>query len=171
MRFAHSIVIIHGLQGHPYKTWACTKPPSVPILPPPADPKLSIASESSQRNIFRNAVLRLKRPASEKAKSRGERKVDIDQHVDTKSDAPSAVFWPGDLLPEACPNSRILVYGYDTKITKFMTGAANKNSVLSHSKDLLFALGRTRDVDRPLILVAHSLGGIVVKEVSLLFHV
>ncbi|KAK4214328.1 hypothetical protein QBC37DRAFT_461944 [Rhypophila decipiens] len=77
---------------------------------------------------------------------------------------PPCAFWPRDMLPHDCPQSRILVYGYDSKVTKYMKAATNKNSLLSHAKDLLFALSRTRELDRPLILVAHSLGGIVVKE-------
>lgn len=77
---------------------------------------------------------------------------------------PAPIFWPRDLLPRECPNSRIIMYGYDTKVTKHMTGATNKNSIFSHAKDLLHALRRSRKVDRPLIFVAHSLGGIIVKE-------
>src|ERR1700712_490406 len=76
------------------------------------------------------------------------------------------VFWPADLLPEQCPSARILMYGYDTKVSKYMAGATNMNSIFSHAKDLLFALGRERatSIDRPLIFVAHSLGGILAKE-------
>lgn len=78
----------------------------------------------------------------------------------------TSVFWPADLLPKDCPNSRILMFGYDSKITKYTAGAINENSIFSHSKDLLFALARQRILDRPLICVAHSLGGIIIKEVS-----
>lgn len=78
--------------------------------------------------------------------------------------AQNNVFWPADLLPADCPSARVLLYGYDSKITKYMVGATNKNSLLSHSKDLLFALERHTVPNRPLVFLAHSLGGIVVKE-------
>jgi len=74
------------------------------------------------------------------------------------------VYWPRDLLPDDCPRSRVLVYGYDSKVTKYIKAASNKNTVFSHGKDLLFTLSRARQLDRPLIFIAHSLGGVVVKE-------
>ncbi|KAH8886585.1 hypothetical protein GQ53DRAFT_844831 [Thozetella sp. PMI_491] len=73
-------------------------------------------------------------------------------------------FWPQDLLPSDCPSARILTWGYDTKVTK-LGGSINKNSVYSHGKDLLFGMRRlVEQPQRPIIFVAHSLGGIVVKE-------
>lgn len=76
------------------------------------------------------------------------------------------VFWPADLLPKECPRARILMYGYDSKVTKYMAAPTNQNTVYSHSNDLLFSLRRERPLDRRIIFVAHSLGGIMVKEVS-----
>ncbi|KAM5363810.1 hypothetical protein ACJZ2D_011844 [Fusarium nematophilum] len=94
-----------------------------------------------------------------------------EENISDRGDAASenkrtrqTMFWPADLLPNDCPNARILTYGYDTKITKYTSGLTNKNSVFAHGKDFLYALGRSRIIDRPLIFVAHSLGGIVVKE-------
>ncbi|KAL7933958.1 hypothetical protein V8C35DRAFT_44056 [Trichoderma chlorosporum] len=149
------IVFVHGLQGHPFKTWTYR-------------PKTSDALESSaltggkgeKRSVFNRM-----RWKSSKAKPLSDVQ-DEDSALSNGNEAhPKPVFWPADLLPEKCPNSRILVFGYDSKITKYTAGAINQNSIFSHSKDLLFALSRERnDPDRPIIFVAHSLGGIVVKE-------
>lgn len=95
-----------------------------------------------------------------------EAKVSYPNLPKNKNAESTTVFWPVDLLPEDCPNSRILMFGYDSKVTKYSPGLVNENSVLSHSKDLLFSLARERTLDRPLICLAHSLGGIIIKEVS-----
>jgi hypothetical protein len=55
------------------------------------------------------------------------------------------VYWPLDLLPESIPNARILVYGYDSKVSRFFKGAANQNSLVAHAKNLLNDLVRIRD--------------------------
>jgi hypothetical protein len=91
----------------------------------------------------------------------------LNDTVTTPKSGASSVFWPGDLLPQVCKQARVLTFGYDTKITKFGTGPTNKNSVFSHGKDFLYSLGRVHEPGRPLIFIAHSLGGILVKEVTI----
>ena len=158
--------MIHGLQGHPYKAWACAKVPKTPMSPAPSRPEASEDGKDKHKNFLRFLIPWHKRESSENAALDMKPGLGLAKSAKGSNGKSPFVFWPADLLPNECPNSRILVYGYDTKITKYMTGATNKNSVFSHSKDLLFALCRERMLDRPLILVAHSLGGIVVKEVG-----
>lgn len=100
------VVFVHGLNGHPYHTWA-----------------------------------------SEKSK----------------------IFWPGDLLPPIVEEekARILVYGYDAGVTSFTDGVS-KDKIHNHAESLvaeLFANRRMQKAtERPIVLVAHSLGGLVVKR-------
>ncbi|KAF7136982.1 hypothetical protein CNMCM5793_006733 [Aspergillus hiratsukae] len=74
------------------------------------------------------------------------------------------VFWPQDLLPHDCGRARVLTWGYESHVTKGYE-SANKNNVFAHAKNLLATLKRERTEGRPIIFVAHSLGGILVKEV------
>ena len=70
------------------------------------------------------------------------------------------LFWPAELLPQDFNNVRIMMYGYDSKVTKAFKGPTSKNGIFQHGRSFLGALSRVRVdcSDRPIILVAHSLG-------------
>jgi hypothetical protein len=76
------------------------------------------------------------------------------------------IFWPKDLLKDDCPNARILTFGYNTNVSNGYS-AKNQGNIFSHARNLLYALEtKRREVDnRRLLFIAHSLGGILVKEV------
>ncbi|RFU29445.1 hypothetical protein B7463_g6896, partial [Scytalidium lignicola] len=75
-------------------------------------------------------------------------------------------FWPRDILPRNFPKCRILTYGYDSHISHFFSGPANQTSIVGHAKSLLNDLEsiRQEEKDRPIIFIAHSLGGLLLKE-------
>ncbi|KAI7786516.1 hypothetical protein LA080_003245 [Diaporthe eres] len=158
------IVIVHGLQGHPYKTWACKDT----YRDVPSAARLSVEAlnhGNSNQKSYHHVVPRLS------WKSSGSSSIGPDpsqRHSGMSRDGgdekESRVFWPKDLLPARYPNARVLVYGYDTRVTNYLSGPTNENSIHSHGKDLLSSLAASRKLDSPLILIAHSLGGIVVKE-------
>jgi len=77
-----------------------------------------------------------------------------------------SIYWPRDLLPVNVPNARILTYGYDTNIRHRAGSAINKSTVYDIAWNFLVSLEAARRVEasRPLLFIAHSLGGIVVKE-------
>ena len=71
--------------------------------------------------------------------------------------------WLRDALPEQLPTARVLICGYDSKLAK-STSFQNLSDVASRFRDSLqVALGTRRNC-RPLIFIAHSLGGLILKQ-------
>jgi triacylglycerol esterase/lipase EstA (alpha/beta hydrolase family) len=70
--------------------------------------------------------------------------------------------WLRDFLPTALPHARVLLFGYNANVA-FETSIAG---VREQATDLLNQLDGKREdsKDRPIIFIAHSLGGIVVKR-------
>ncbi|KAL8995566.1 MAG: hypothetical protein Q9188_006778 [Gyalolechia gomerana] len=81
----------------------------------------------------------------------------------------SKVFWPSQNLPRVLieEKPRVLVYGYDADVTSFTDGAS-KDQIHNHAEQLIAALQSNRRIrkatERPIVWVAHSLGGLVVKR-------
>jgi hypothetical protein len=82
---------------------------------------------------------------------------------DEKPFRKKGIYWPLDLLAEKCPQARISVYGYDTLIAGY--ARVNKNTLYQIAMDFFHELPLHRAVNLPIIFIAHSLGGLVVKEV------
>lgn len=139
------IVFVHGLMGHPRNTWLFgkeTKPqPSV------------VSGESAQkRSIWQ--------------KLSGRDKSGSKSHNESVEDT-QYCFWPYDLLPkdDIISNARILLYGYDSHPTHFYKTGTNRMTITQHAENLMHNVAsiRVQCRGRPLIFVAHSLGGILVK--------
>lgn len=80
----------------------------------------------------------------------------------------NGVFWPARLLPPVLEEvkARILVYGYDANVT--LPGVGTKDKIHNHAEQLLAELHGNRRkeqaTERPIVFIAHSLGGLVVKS-------
>jgi hypothetical protein len=136
---AHSVVFVHGFTGHPRRTWTY-------IGEVPPENRAAYSNDNSE------SPSKLRRLLSSDSSKR--------------TAARRAVFWPQDLLPTTLPNARVYTYGYDSNIRHRLGTPANKSTVYDLGHDLLLSLEAKRNCQpsRPLIFIAHSLGGIVIKE-------
>lgn len=73
--------------------------------------------------------------------------------------------WPAELLPPRLAKARLLTYGYDAYVSKKPVSSTNR--LIDYANNLLHDLAAERAssgiVNRPLIFVVHSFGGIVCK--------
>jgi hypothetical protein len=137
-----SVVFVHGFTGHPKRTWTHKGDLSKGDHRE-AEPEEHGGSEhvAKYRRLLSSGPLR-------------------------KQPVRKSVYWPQDLVPSTLPIARVLTYGYDTNIRHRFDAPTSKSKVYDIAKDLLVSLeSERRSVpSRPLVFVAHSLGGIVVKE-------
>ncbi|KAJ4158226.1 uncharacterized protein LMH87_008759 [Akanthomyces muscarius] len=136
-----NIVFIHGLRGHPKHTWE----------EDPANSGETTVATSRKRRF--NSLFRAKTSKSTADSKTGER--------DSVS---SRLFWPDELLAHDIPEARVWTYGYVADVIGGLFEANNKNSVSQHGRDLAVRVEREIDNTDPIYFVAHSLGGIIVKD-------
>ncbi|KAH0564767.1 hypothetical protein GP486_001837 [Trichoglossum hirsutum] len=82
------------------------------------------------------------------------------------------VFWPVQLLSKDLAkrkeNVRILVYGYNADVYAYGGGKTSSDRIHNHAQTLVQTLYANRSledaIERPIVFVCHSLGGIVVKR-------
>lgn len=136
-------MLVHGLFGSPKRTWTAKHIERLEHRPGVDD------SDSDDEG----SVPRLRQP---------EAPIDNMDRAGGRE-----VFWPQMLLPQVMPTARIMTWGYDVGIDSLLRGTSTA-SVFRHAGMLLSDLETARRGDgaalRPIIFIAHSLGGIVVKD-------
>ena len=130
------VVFVHGLQGHPWKSWR-------------------FKGTTKKRTLVEDSQA-LKRFGLFKR----------DSPIWKTEEQKRIIFWPRETLAGDISNIRIFTYGYDSHVSHYLSGPANKSSISQHGLALLNRVSDARHdySDRPLIFVAHSLGGLLVKQ-------
>ncbi|KAG8825902.1 hypothetical protein FRC17_008465, partial [Serendipita sp. 399] len=93
----------------------------------------------------------------------------LDGHREKSWTAEDGTMWLRDLLSHDFPNARILTYGYDADTRSF--AQTSTQTIFRHAEAFAEDLSRLRRacpeasrISRPIIFIAHSLGGIVLKR-------
>ncbi|CAG7853402.1 SubName: Full=Related to WD40-repeat protein (Notchless protein) {ECO:0000313/EMBL:CCA77943.1} [Serendipita indica DSM 11827] len=80
------------------------------------------------------------------------------------------ILWLSHFLPLSLPRARVLTYGYDAD-TQHETCVSTQN-IHRHAQKLAQSLSMNRKDDprRPIIFIAHDLGGIILKKALVICH-
>ncbi|KAF5013630.1 hypothetical protein FDECE_391 [Fusarium decemcellulare] len=129
-----NVIFIHGLGGHPKRTWGNGQP------------------AKSGKRVFSVSSLRKGESPSNGTEDA------IQESTQRKS------FWPEEFLAPDMPEARIWTYGYRSAVFEGLFRANNLNSASQHGNDLALKFERNFPNNEPVIFIAHSLGGILVKD-------
>jgi len=79
----------------------------------------------------------------------------------------TGIHWPSQLLYKDIPDARILTFGYDADVVN-LWNPASVSRLTNHAENLVGDLVRRREFTntevRPILFVAHSLGGLVTEH-------
>ncbi|CAH0055113.1 unnamed protein product [Clonostachys solani] len=141
--FRYNVIFVHGLKGHPKHTWGR---------------ETTRGGTTHQRiDVGLNRRMVSIRSLLKRGKTTGTALSEAgNQHKP---------FWPEEFLSRDLPDARIWTYGYNADVIQGMFQAGNQNSISQHGRDLSAHFERDIDNKDPIVFIAHSLGGILVKSV------
>ncbi|KAL8393686.1 hypothetical protein RB595_003429 [Gaeumannomyces hyphopodioides] len=170
------IVFVHGFTGHPKNTWTWQRAKHGSSHQKRKHDPGEESSSAGPLKFLKVALRKKHRSSSPTATSSWTphpsfvetARAATTSATTERQDIREEVYWPKDLAPTTVPGSRIFTYGYDTNIRHWTKGPISSKTVYDHGWDLLCSLEEARrgagEGSRPILFVAHSLGGIVVKE-------
>ncbi|KAL2018181.1 hypothetical protein VTK56DRAFT_1206 [Thermocarpiscus australiensis] len=154
-----NIIFVHGLRGHPQHTWEDSRDRGT-------GDRGSVnrgdkdAGTAMPRKRDKFTALFKSKPSSSASISTTTSITDNK----TSEESSNKLFWPDEYLTEDIPEARVWTYGYNADAIGGLFQANNKNSVSQHGRDLAVQIEREIRNEDPILFVAHSLGGIIVKD-------
>ncbi|CAJ1078488.1 protein SERAC1 [Xyrichtys novacula] len=94
----------------------------------------------------------------------------LEEEKEAESEDDYSECWPKSWLAADCPNLRVLSVEYDSHLSDWMAKCPAENqrkSLAYRSRELLNKLKQAGVGERPLVWVAHSMGGLLVKKMLL----
>lgn len=153
------LIFVHGLVGSVFKSWRqgsvaldeFGNPAKLDTNNPPLT-ELKPAEYSDNNNNNNN---------NNNTQNNGSTNNDIN-----KSRSQVTKCWPKDWLPEDVSGLRILALDYPSALSNWRTDCDQNKDNLKERANLVFQQLRAANIgDRPIIWVAHSMGGLLVKQI------
>ena len=129
-------VFVHGLRGHPYKTWTGSHY---------RDHQHTVDASSRLQHV--RSLFGSSTPRAEGRSAH-----------DSTSTQQEEVFWPQDYLAEDVPQARVWTCGYDADVIGGLFRASSKDSVSQHGRNLAIRL--EREVEDEVIASYQGLGAL-----------
>ncbi|KAJ3847439.1 Alpha/Beta hydrolase protein, partial [Lentinula lateritia] len=76
--------------------------------------------------------------------------------------------WLRDCLPEQIPAARVIAYGYNANVYSDVSMGRMRTFAETFLERLRYI--RERNPARPLIIIAHSMGGLIIKQALIIAH-
>lgn len=129
-----SIVFVHGLRGHPRKTWEYPALAQQDVLGTNAVGLGTVPGKKSRLfGNLKHKILKSSTPARSSLQIAGSSGLEKSSET---------IYWPADLLPSVVPSAKIWTYGYNADVHGGFFQPNNKNSILEHGNDFMMKVER-----------------------------